>query len=473
LVTKFPPLVNFGTDTPKQSIPRVSPVTTEKIFDVPLSSENETNKLIDLATQSLEEIENLGRFERAKLLGAAASYLENFIDDIAYLVHLETGKSLQQSIGETRVGIDFMKNLSGYAIFQDGISIPSKIKGKSVITKSVPYGVAVLIVSFNTPIPNYSWKFAPSFLSGNVSILKPSPYTSGSAQFFVEKMIDGGIPKNALHLLHGDEKAGEALVKSNIQLLSFTGSARTGKKIMEDSGGLIRKNILELGGSNPFIVCKSAKLELAADFLIESGFSNAGQRCAAGSRAIIHENIFDEFFKIFEEKIAEKSLGTLDTDFFGPVISEQAANSINNYIRAMSDLGNDVKQYGKIRDSNDQIVQATSIICRSQNELNGIEIFGPVVRFQRFQNRDEAINLANNNEYGLTSAVWTEDFSEYTSYSEKLKFGVVNFNGPTHGSEFQFPFGGTGNSGNGTKEVGLGSLTEYSDTKLISITNHD
>ena len=214
-MTKFPPLVNFGTDTPKQSIPRVSPVTKEKIFDVPLSSESETKKLIDLATQSLAEIENLGRFERAKLLGAAASYLENFIDDIAYLVHLETGKSLQQSIGETRVGIDFMKNLSGYAIFQDGISIPSKIKGKSVITKSVPYGVAVLIVSFNTPIPNYSWKFAPSFLSGNVSILKPSPYTSGSAQFFVEKMIDGGIPKNALHLLHGDEKAGEALVKSN------------------------------------------------------------------------------------------------------------------------------------------------------------------------------------------------------------------------------------------------------------------
>lgn len=465
--------MNLGTTTPRESISRLSPITQVKIFDTPLSSEKEVRELIDSAKKSLGDIENLGRFERSRLLAAAANYLENFVNEIAHLVHLETGKSLQQSLAEARTGIEFMKNLSGYAIFQDGISIPSKVKGKTVITKSVPYGIAALIVSFNTPIPNYSWKFAPSFLSGNVSILKPSPYTSGSAQFFVEKMIEGGIPKNSFYLFHGDEKAGNALVKSKIDLMSFTGSAQTGQKIMEASSRLIRKNILELGGSNPFIVSKSAKLELAADFLIESGFSNAGQRCAAGSRAIIQEEVFNEFFEIFEEKLAKKSLGTSDADFFGPVISEQAAISIRSYIDRMSVLGNEIKQYGINRESNQQVISATAILCKSKNELNGIEIFGPVIRFEKFQNRQEAIELANSNDYGLTSAVWTEDFSEFTYFSERLKFGVVNFNGPTHGAEFQFPFGGTRNSGNGTKEVGLSSLTEYSDTRLISITNHD
>ena len=186
-----------------------------------------------------------------------------------------------------------------------------------------------------------------------------------------------------------------------------------------------------------------------------------------------YESIVDLLSEIFEEKIADRSLGTSDTDFFGPVISDHAAYSIRDYTSKMANLGNEIKQYGKNRDSNIQIIQATAIICKSQNALNGIEIFGPVIRFERFQNRGEAIDLANNNEYGLTSAVWTEDFSEFTYFSEQLKFGVVNFNGPTHGAEFQFPFGGTRNSGNGAKEVGLGSLAEYSDTKLISITNHD
>ena len=466
-------LSNIGGPTPKEFLGRVSPLTGEEIFQVPISREKEVKEVVRNAHKSHLMFSKIHRLKRAALLTQAAVHLELNSEKLISAVRLETGKSLTLATSEFRVSIEFMRAIAGYANFNEGYVIPSADPSKFVHTKHVPFGVAGLIVSFNTPIPNYVWKFAPSFLAGNTSILKPSPFTSNSAQLFVELMIESGIPREAIFLIHGFSEAGRALTASDVELISFTGSSSVGKEILMTSQHQIRKLILELGGSNPFIVTSTANLSIAADFLIQSAFSNAGQRCAAGSRLIVHEQVEKEFLNILENKLSKVSLGSNDEDLFGPLIDETALRRHADYLDSARNYGLRVRDFGKIHSENAWQPRIALVEKGGSNYPKFYdEVFSPILRIENFSSNEEAVLAANCGNYGLTAAVWTQDINEIPFFSENIDAGVINFNGPTHGSEFQFPFGGKKDSGNGTKEVGLGSIAEYSDSRVISIKTH-
>jgi aldehyde dehydrogenase (NAD+) len=470
MVNEIPSIATFNR-TNGSFINKYSPDDGELMFKVPKYGKSEIEWLYDESRKSFSNFKDSTVFQRTVILNKIIENLKNSRNVFVNLVAAETGKSRKLSELEFDTGIKFGESLIGLARFIDGISIPSSVTNKEVLYKRVPYGVAGLIVSFNTPLPNYAWKVFPSFLSGNVSILKPSPHTAASAQLFYECFAKDETYPNTLFIAHGDAQTGKMLSELDLDLFSFTGSFEAGIKIQKNIAHLMRKNIFELGGNNCFILTKSADLGRSIDYVLNSAFSNAGQRCAAASRLLIAEEVYSDVIKLLTDKLSLITLGTNDQDLHGPVIDEPSMVKVEKYLEVCKSKGLKVTQFGESKKKIGYFVQPTLVEGFLDNlELTVDEIFAPVLRIIRFSSNNEAISIANNTGYNLTAAVWTSDLNESNYFASKLSSGLININGPTHGSEFQFPFGGIGKSGNGSKEVGLYCLDEYSNHKVITRT---
>jgi aldehyde dehydrogenase (NAD+) len=229
------------------------------------------------------------------------------------------------------------------------------------------------------------------------------------------------------------------------------------------------KTILELGGSNPFVVLEDANIDLAVDFAIQSSFSNAGQRCAAGSRILLHHKIAQNFIDLLRLKMDGFTYGTAPTTNMGPVISSESATRINNFVFECEKSGARIHELGVMNGKSDSVVPPT-IITDLDNacDLAKQEIFGPIARVVTFIDEDEAVALANSTQFALTAAIWTENHSKATQIANRISAGLVNINGPTHGAEPNMPFGGFGASGNGTREAGIECLDYYSELKIVA-----
>ena len=467
-------LANIGTKIETLDLlDKISPIDGKTIYKIPLSRKPEIDDIFVNAQNSRQELFDIGIFNRTKLLELAIDNLLKTRQEIIELVIKETGKSRKLSESEFDTAILFGKSLLGLARFQDGITIPSSDPKKFAYEKRIPFGVAGLIVSYNTPMPNYAWKVFPSFLSGNVSILKPSPHTSGSAQLFVGAFDGIGAPNNSVCLLHGDNETGKILSELELDLLSFTGSYKAGLNIQENTANKMRKNIFELGGNNCLIISKNANIEKAIYAVLNSAFSNSGQRCAAGSRVLIHSEISEEFLEKLKQELINIKVGIDDDAFLGPIIDLEAVSRYKEFVKICGEENLQVTQ-SKISENLNQYYIAPTLIegFLENNSLFSTEVFAPILRVATFEDNQGALRLANNSKYSLTAAIWSENLHEINFFVNRLNAGLVNVNGPTHGAEFQFPFGGTGFSGNGTKEVGLQCLDQYSHHKLITITNH-
>ena len=467
-------LHNIGTSTPKEFLDRNSPVDNSVIFRTPLSGDLEVDELFHNIKASSEKFQNLGIIKTCQILVGVSAELQRKKDEINHSVFLETGKTERLVEGEFETSINFMTALAGLAQFEIGRVIPSVNANKTVYTRRFPVGIAALITSHNTPLPNYAWKLAPSFLSLNASILKPSEYTSQSAQMFVESFISAGAPEFMVNLLLGGADTAQHLIAKKPDLVSFTGSFETGIKIKAATQNYSPKLILELGGSNPIIVCESADLEKAAPVIAESAISNSGQRCASASRLIVHKSALNKLMPLLQESIKAIVESKGSQSFSGCLVSKDSRRKHEEFIRKSINSGSTVIEFDYKKSINGCYVNPI-IIFRSQDEEHDkhIELFSPVLFVESFQDNEEALQKANSTPYGLTAAIWTNNSNEAFYFSSNVRSGVININGPTHGSEFQFPFGGQGNSGNGTKEVGINCLAEYSFERLISVTNYD
>ncbi len=465
-------LKNIGTTTPEKVIAKISPIDLLPVYEVPISENEEVSKLYQNINNRFDKKVNV--LERSKMLVKFCRELEKIESEINHIVQIETAKPMKIVQAEFNTALSFMLSLAGLATFKNGISIPSINVNKTVYTRNFPYGIACLITSFNTPLPNYAWKLAPSFLAGNASILKPSEHTSLSAQLFIDCFNNVDLPEFSVNLIHGNSETVKHLISKKPDLISFTGSSKVGLEINKLANSYTPKIILEMGGSNPFIVCESADLETASPIMIDSAFSNAGQRCASGSRLIVHENAYQNLFSKLESQLIKTKIGINEDSYYGGLISINAFESHINYLNRAKQAGLKVSEFGKI-DGTDSSTFVQPAIIEVPIELYdefSDEVFSPILRVTKFKGISEAIDLANRTNYGLVAAIWTRNFEEASYFTDNIESGVININGPTHGSEFQFPFGGAKNSGNGAKEVGYSSIEEYSFIKLISSTNH-
>jgi aldehyde dehydrogenase (NAD+) len=321
-----------------------------------------------------------------------------------------------------------------------------------------PVGVAALIVSFNTPLPNYAWKAFPAVLCGNTAVLKPSEHTPLSASLFAG-VANEILPAGVLNVVHGlGGEVGRPLVESEaVDLVSFTGSAETGRWIHEHAGRRLAKVCLELGGKNALVVSDDADLDRAVEWSLASAFSNAGQRCAAASRLVVFDAVYDEF--------RDRLLAGARAFEAGPVISEE---SLERILGALD--GVDVAVGGERLDRPGWWLAPTVVEnVPADADVSCRELFGPVTILFRVRSLDEAIELVNGSPYGLTSAIHTANLHRAMRFADAVEAGVVVVNGGTHGSEPHMGFGGVKQSGTGWREAGVEALDVYTEWKYVNL----
>lgn len=413
--------------------------------------------------------------DRGLILRRVAQALESHADELIELVVQETGKPRRDAAGELAAAVEMGYFIAGEGRRFYGRTTTSGVPNKSVSLVRSPIGVAGLIVAANTPLPNYAWKVFPALLCGNAAVLKPSEHTPLSATRFVQIAHEAGVTPGALHLVHGHGAvAGSALADADVDILSFTGSAAVGRRIAVSTGARLVKTCLELGGKNPLVVCDDADLDRAAQAAALSAFSNAGQRCAAGSRLIVMDSVYDAFKERLVERTAALKVGSDDDCDLGPVISERQLAFMLDAVDQAREDGVRVLAGGQ-RLTEDGLADgcylAPTLLEEPGPEVMAgrEELFGPISALFRVSSFAEALGRADDSPYGLTAAVWTRSIDRAQVFVDRIKAGMVVVNGPTFGSEPHMPFGGFKQSGNGFREAGTEVLDVYSDWKSVAV----
>jgi aldehyde dehydrogenase (NAD+) len=332
-----------------------------------------------------------------------------------------------------------------------------------------------LIVPANTPIANIAWKTFPALICGNTVVLKAAEDAPRIALLVAQLMKEAGLLDGVFNVVQGlGQPAGAALVTDKrVAVISFTGSTSVGCWIAEVAGRRLARISLELGGKNPLVVCDDADLDQAVHWAALSAFSNAGQRCASGSRLIIFKTVYDEFRDRLVARAKALKLGIASGSDLGPVINRRQQENILAAIATARAQGGRVLCGGGIPTdqelSRGYYIQPTVIEgLPPVAELCCREVFGPVTTLHAVDTLSEALAMANATEYGLTASIHTRSVDRAMWFAQRVKAGVANINMGTYGSEPHMPFGGFGASGNGTREPGAEALDVYSELKNIS-----
>ena len=402
--------------------------------------------------------------ERGDIVRELALLLRERRAEASAIVAEETGKPLDLASGETDAAVEMGLFVAGEGRRSYGRTTTASMAHRTVLTMRQPLGVAALIMSFNTPLPNVAWKAFPAIFCGNAAVIKPSEHTPVSAWLFGELAREAGVPDGVLNVIHGlGAEAGAPLVEhSDVDLVSFTGSASTGRWINEVAGRRLAKICLELGGKNALVVCDDADLDLAVRWAIAAAFSNAGQRCASASRLVV----FDDVYDAFRERLVA-GVQALEPQ---PVISREAMDRISDAVRRAAEAGARVLCGGERLDRPGWYFAPTVVEnAASDAEISRTELFGPVTILGRAGNLEAAIALVNDSPYGLTAASHTASVHRAMRFAERVQAGVVVVNAGTHGSEPHMGFGGVKDSGTGWREAGVEALDVYSDLKVVNL----
>src|SRR5687768_1994895 len=328
---------------------KIDPATGREICQVARSGRADVQAAVDAARRSQPAWAALTVVKRGDILRQIALLMRDRREAIASLVARETGKSKKDALGETDAAIEMGFFVAGEGRRFYGQTTTSAVPNKSAMVVRQPLGVAGLIIAANTPIANVAWKAFPALLCGNAAILKASEDTPLSAWAFGVLAAEAGVPEGVYTTLHGfGEEAGAPLVEHpDVAVVSFTGSCEVGRWIAETAGRRLAKTCLELGGKNPLVVCDDADLQNAVTWTIGSAFSNAGQRCAAGSRIIVFDAVYDRFKEMLVEAVARLKVGTADTDDYGPVINEEQMTNMIGAVESAKSAGATVLTGGR------------------------------------------------------------------------------------------------------------------------------
>jgi aldehyde dehydrogenase (NAD+) len=456
---------------------KLSPVSGKVLASVARSRAADVEQAVEAGRRAQKGWAERTPVERGDLLLAITQAMRRNQEQIAAIVAAETGMSVRQARGETGGAIAQGEFMAGEGRRLYGRTTTSAVPNKYAMTVRQPLGVAGLIIAANTPIANVAWKVFPALVCGNAAVLKAAEDTPATAWIFGKLAHEVGLPPGVLNIIQGyGEEAGAPLVAHpGVDVISFTGSSAVGRQIARIAGERLARVSLELGGKNPLVVCDDADLENSARWVLLSAFSNAGQRCAAGSRIIIFDGVYDRFRDMLVERTERLRVGPGDDDDFGPVINEEQLTNMVAAVERAREKGAVVLVGGhRLTDPAHAqgFFMAPTLIenVNSQDEISTRELFGPVTCLYRVQDFAEALSLANDSPYGLTACIHTRSIHRAMEFTQKVQTGVAVVNAGTYGSEPHMPFGGLKQSGNGWREPGTEALDVYSNLKDIYIT---
>jgi aldehyde dehydrogenase (NAD+) len=452
-----------------ETFSRVNPATLESVGEFPLGNEMDVEDAVNAANHAFESWSETPAPKRGEILFKVAQLLQQNKEELAKTITVEMGKVLTEARGDVQEAIDITFFMAGEGRRLYGKTTASELKNKFAMAVRRPIGIVGLITPWNFPIAIPSWKMMPALICGNTIVFKPSSDTPLCAIKFVEILEKAGIPKGVVNLVTGPGGTiGMHMARhKRIRAISFTGHRDTGTEILRVAG--VKKIGLELGGKNPIIVMDDADLNLALDGIIWGGYGTTGQRCTAASRVIVHEKIKDAFEKMLVERIKKLKLGNgLDasTDI-GPLVNKAAQEKSKTYVDLGLKEGAKLLAGGHIPSMKGFFFEPTLFTnCSIGMRISQEEIFGPVVSLISANDLNEAIEIANAVDYGLSSSIYTSNIKNAFKAIEKLEAGLTYINSSTIGSEVHLPFGGVKQSGT-TREGGWTAIDEFSELKTV------
>ena len=451
------------------------PATGQVYSKVPNSSSTDIDVAFQAAKAAFPGWSELTVTDRSQYLHKIAELLEHQLDDFANYESRDTGKpvKLAQSVDIPRA----IANFRFFAEYGPTFKFDSEINSDQSENRVVhaPLGVVGCISPWNLPLYLFTWKIAPALMAGNTVLAKPSEITPYTAYKLGEICVDANLPAGVLNIIHGQGiTTGDALINhKGVQAISFTGGTATGKIIAQKTAASFKKLSLEMGGKNPAIIFTDCNYNNMLETVVQSSFSNQGQICLSSSRILIQTEIFQRFKKDFIGKINKLIVGDPQDheSNLGAVSSKNHFNKILNYIKLAEKEGGKILFGGKAlklsgRCKKGWFIEPTIIEGLNNNaKTNQEEIFGPVVTLIPFDNEEDAIQIANESDYGLSATIWTEDKERATRVSNQVEAGVIWVNCWLV-RDLRTPFGGMKQSGMG-REGGSEALRFFTEQKNV------
>ncbi|MFC1800580.1 aldehyde dehydrogenase family protein [Nanoarchaeota archaeon] len=454
--------VNSSSGETFQSL---NPTTGKSLGTFQKGNEKDIIKAIDSAEKAYPQWSSTPAPKRGEILLKAAQILRKRKKELSQLVTKEMGKVIIEGEGDVQEAIDICEYMAGEGRRLFGHTTTSELKNKFAMTIRVPVGVVACITPWNFPIAIPAWKITAALICGNTIVFKPSSDSPLCATKFVEVLEQAGLPKGVLNMVTCPGKAFEPAVKDKrVRCISFTGHKDTGKRITEIAG--IKRISLELGSKNATVVMDDADLDLAVDGILWSAFGTQGQRCTACSRVIVHEKVKSEFEKRLVKRVKKIKIGDpLDHKTeMGPLVNKAQHEKVTKFL-GIGKSEAKLLYYQPIKKGN-YFSPAIFTDAKENMSICQNEIFGPILAIMTCKSLKHAIQIVNSVDYGLVSAIYTNDVTNAMHWSQTIETGLTYVNAPTIGAEVHLPFGGVKQSGHG-KEAGIHGIDDYSDIKAV------
>ena len=449
-----------------------NPATGRLIAQVPLSGAAETRRAIEAAERALPGWRRKTAAERAHLLQNWFRLLMQHQEDLARLMTQEQGKPLTESRGEIAYAASFIEWFAEEGKRAYGDVIPSPFQDRRLLAIKQPVGVCAAITPWNFPSAMITRKAAPALAAGCTIVVKPAELTPLSALALAVLAERAGIPAGVFNVITGDPVAigGELTSSPVVQKLSFTGSTEVGRLLMAQCAPTIKKLSLELGGNAPFIVFDDADVDAAVKGAIASKYRNTGQTCVCSNRFLVQAGIHDEFVEKLAQAVALMQVGDgmADGVVQGPLINEAAVRKVERLIADVQKKGGRIAIGGKRHALGGLWFEPTVLTgVTPEMDVARQEIFGPVAPVFKFQDEQQAIDMANDTEFGLAAYMYSKDMARIWRVSEALEYGMVGINTGLISTEVA-PFGGIKNSGLG-REGSRHGLDDYLELKYLAM----
>lgn len=466
-------LINNQWLAGNNTFPVYNPASGTVITEVTDAGTAEAEKAIEAATAAFGNWSQRPAKERSDILKKWYQLIIQHADDLALLLTTEQGKPLTEAKGEVQYGASFIEWFAEECRRTYGQIIPAPVADRRFFTIKQPIGVVAAITPWNFPIAMITRKIAPALAAGCTVVLKPAEDTPLCALALAQLATEAGLPAgvfNVITTLQAVEVGKVLTTHPNVHKISFTGSTEVGRILMQQAAPTLKKLSLELGGNAPAIVFDDADLEQAVKGTLASKYRNAGQTCVCANRVLVQRSIYPEFLKAYQAAVAAMRVGngTEAGVTIGPLINQEAIDKIQALQKDALEKGAEIVCGGNVHAAGPLFYQPTILThCNTSMRLSQEEIFGPVSAIYLFDTAEEAIELANNTEYGLAAYFFSRDVQRVWHVAEQLQYGIIGMNEGII-SFAEVPFGGIKQSGYG-KEGSFYGIEDYLITKYLCL----
>lgn len=451
----------------------INPTNGTELASFDEDSDDVVNSKLASAHAAVALLADGGWEQRALWMRASADLLDSELDRVAEMITAEMGKPISQSYAEVVKSANAMRFYADNAqSFLEGRELPnpSAVSASAARTRFDPLGVVLAVMPWNYPIWQVVRFAAPALMAGNAGVLKHASNVPQSAVYIGELFTRAGFPEGAFSTLLIGSRRVEAVIRDpRVAAVTLTGSEGAGRAIGSTAGDVLKKVVLELGGSDPFIVMPSANVDAAVSTAVRARTSNNGQACINAKRFIVHSDIYDEFAQKFAASMGALVIGdpALATTEIGPLATESGRSDVEELVDDARAKGATVLTGGKRPDLNGGWYYEPTVVADLTTEMRlfGEEAFGPVASLYRVESLGEALGVANNSDFGLGSAFWSNDAEEIAVAEREIQAGAVFVNGMTI-SYAELPFGGIKRSGFG-RELSMEGIREFCNLKTV------